>query len=43
MAETLVVCPNCKEIFKSPIAFGDRTSFESATLAENIVNCPKYR
>lgn len=41
MAETLVVCPNCKEIFKSPIAFGDRKSFESSTLVGNIVNCPK--
>ena len=43
MAETLVVCPNCREIFKSPIAFGDRISFESATLAKNIVKCPKCR
>jgi hypothetical protein len=42
MAETLVVCPNCKTIFKSPIAFGNRKSFESALLAGNIVNCPKW-
>lgn len=41
MAETLIVCPNCKKIFKSPIAFGDRKSFETALLARNAVNCPK--
>ena len=41
MAETLVVCTNCKEIFKSPIAFGNRKAFETATLVGNTVNCPK--
>ncbi len=40
MAETFVVCQNCKKIFKSPIAFGDRKSFESATLLGNTVSCP---
>ncbi|GJL58109.1 MAG: hypothetical protein NPIRA03_09660 [Nitrospirales bacterium] len=43
MAETLIVCPNCKKIFKSPISFGDRKSFESAMLAGNTVNCPQCR
>jgi len=41
MAQTQVVCPKCKTIFNSPIAFGDRKSFESATLIGNVVNCPK--
>ena len=41
MAETLVVCQNCKETFKSPIAFGDRKSFETANLSGNTVNCPR--
>lgn len=41
MPKTLVVCPACKEIFNSPIAFGDRKSFESSKLKGNVVNCPK--
>lgn len=43
MAETLVVCTNCNKIFKSPIAFGDRKSFETATLSGNAVSCPHCR
>lgn len=41
MPKTLVVCPKCKKIFNSPIAFGDRTSFESSKLEGNVVNCPQ--
>jgi len=41
MPKTLVVCPKCKKIFNSPIAFGDRKSFESSKLKGNVVNCPK--
>jgi hypothetical protein len=43
MPETFVICPNCKEIFKSPIAFGNRKAFESATLIGNTTNCPKCK
>lgn len=43
MAKTSVVCPHCKEIFRSPIAFGDRRAFETATLSGNILHCPKCR
>ena len=41
MAQTLVVCKKCKAIFPSPIAFGDRKSFETSKLEGNTVNCPK--
>jgi len=41
MPKTLVVCPQCKEIFNSPIAFGNRKSFETSKLEGNTVNCPK--
>ncbi len=41
MAQTLVVCTNCKAIFPSPIAFGDRKSFETAKLEGNTTTCPK--
>ena len=43
MAETLIICPKCKFIFKSPIAFGDRKSFESSKLEGNIVSCPNCK
>lgn len=41
MAQTLVVCKNCSAVFPSPIAFGDRKSFETSKLEENTVTCPK--
>jgi len=41
MSQTLVVCTQCKAVFPSPIAFGDRQSFESARLLGNTVTCPK--
>ena len=41
MAQTLVVCTRCKAIFRSPIAFGDRKSFETSKLERNAVRCPK--
>ncbi len=41
MAQTLVVCKNCSAVFPSPIAFGDRQSFETSTLEGNTVTCPK--
>ena len=41
MAQTFVVCMNCKAIFPSPIGFGDRKSFETSKLEGNIVTCPK--
>ena len=42
MSETLIICTNteCKKEFPSPIAFEDKESFESATMYENITNCP---
>jgi DNA-directed RNA polymerase subunit RPC12/RpoP len=41
MAQTLVVCTNCKAIFPSPIGFGNRKSFETSKLKGNTVKCPK--
>ena len=41
MPQTQILCPNCKTIFNSPIAFGDRKSFESSILSGNVTNCPK--
>ncbi len=41
MAETKIICPKCGAVFNSPIAFGNRKSFESAILAGNVTNCPK--
>jgi len=43
MAQTFVVCTNCKAIFPSPIRFGDRKSFETSKLEGNAVTCPKCR
>ncbi len=40
MAKTLVICEQCGKKFPSPIAFGDRKSFETSTLTGNTVNCP---
>jgi transposase len=41
MAKTSVVCSVCRHVFPSPIAFGSRKSFETATLIGNVVTCPK--
>ena len=41
MAQTLVVRKQCSAVFPSPIAFGDRESFETSTLTGNTVTCPK--
>jgi len=41
MAQALVICKNCSAIFPSPIAFGDKKSFETSTLEGNMVRCPK--
>ncbi len=35
-----VVCTNCGRKFSSPIQFGSLISFQSSTLANNIVVCP---
>jgi hypothetical protein len=34
-------CKVCGEEHKSPIAFGDKKSFESSTLFDNVFQCPK--
>ncbi len=34
-------CKICGEEHKSPIAFGDKKSFESSILANNTFQCPK--
>ena len=36
-------CKICGEEHKSPIAFGDKKSFESSTLVNNKFQCPKTR
>jgi len=41
MGKTYVVCTRCKNVFPSPIAFGSRKAFETATLGGNVVTCPK--
>lgn len=41
MTQTLLICMNCKAVFPSPIAFGDRKSFETAKLERNTTTCPK--
>jgi len=41
MSQTLIVCSKCKAMFPSPIAFGDKKSFETSTLVGNKVTCPK--
>ena len=41
MAQTLVICTNCKAEFPSPIAFGDRKSFEASKLEGNTTTCPR--
>ena len=44
MVETFIFCPKCKELFNSPISFGDRRSYELAILAttpDSIATCPK--
>lgn len=40
----MTVCFRCKACggeHKSPIAFGDKKSFESSTLVDNKFRCPK--
>lgn len=39
--ETLVQCQHCGHQSRSPIAFGDTQSFETATLVNNKTSCPK--
>lgn len=34
-------CKICGEEHPSPIAFGDKESFESATIRNNTFQCPK--
>lgn len=34
-------CKICGEKHRSPIAFGDKKSFESSTLISNSFQCPK--
>lgn len=34
-------CKVCGEEHKSPIAFGDKKSFESSVLVDNAFQCPK--
>jgi len=34
-------CKNCDEEHPSPIAFGDKASFDTATLKNNSFQCPK--
>ncbi|MHA2329896.1 MAG: hypothetical protein ACXACR_15370 [Candidatus Hodarchaeales archaeon] len=41
MGQTFVICAKCSAKFPSPIAFGTRESFETATLSGNTTNCPK--
>jgi len=41
MAQTLVMCKKCSAVFRSPIGFGNRKAFETATLSGNTVTCPK--
>ena len=41
MTQTFVICTNCRAVFPSPIAFGDRESFETSKLEKNTVTCPK--
>jgi len=41
MAQTLIVCKKCSAVFRSPIGFGSRKSFETAILTGNITTCPK--
>ena len=41
IAQTIVICTQCSAEFPSPIAFGDRKSFETSTLSGNTTKCPK--
>jgi hypothetical protein len=34
-------CKICEQEHKSPIAFGDKKSFESSKLVNNAFQCPK--
>lgn len=36
-----IKCTNCNSWFPSPIFFGDINSFDTSTMAENSVQCPK--
>ncbi len=34
-------CKNCGQLHPSPIAFGDRKSFDTSTMQGNQLQCPK--
>lgn len=34
-------CKSCRSLHPSPIAFGDKKSFDTATLQGNQFQCPK--
>jgi hypothetical protein len=38
-----ILCGHCNTRFPSPIMFGDVQTFESATTAGNIAQCPRCR
>lgn len=40
IAKTVVICTQCSAEFPSPIAFGDRKSFETSILSGNTTTCP---
>jgi len=41
LPSTTSECKNCGQLHPSPVAFGDKKSFDTATLRDNAFQCPK--